>query len=110
MATAFKNLLVTGLGTTPTTVLTTSASARTTAIGLSLANKTPNIVIVSVQLQDTVASTSAYYAYNLIIPPNNSARVINGGEKLILGASTNVVVTCNTDAGIDLVMSYVEIS
>ena len=110
MATAFKNLLVSGLGSTPTTVLTTNASARTTAIGLSLSNKTPDIVLVSIQLQDTIASTSAYYVYNLIIPPNNSARIINGGEKLILGPSTNVVVTSNTDSSLDLVMSYVEIS
>jgi len=110
MTTAFKNVLSSGLGSSPTTVLTTNASAKTTVIGLSLTNVTGNVLLASVQLQDTVASTSAYFIQNIVIPPNTSARVINGGERLVLGPSTNVIVSSNQASSLDLVMSYVEIS
>jgi hypothetical protein len=110
MTTNFKNVLSSGLGTTPTTVLTTNASAKTTVIGLSMTNTTANVLLASVQLQDTVASTTAYFVQNIVLPPNTSARVINGGERLVLGPSTNVIITSNQDSSIDLVMSYVEIS
>jgi hypothetical protein len=110
MTTAFKNVLSSGLGTTPTTVLTTNASAKTTVIGLSMTNTTANVLLASVQLQDTVASTSAYFVQNIVLPPNTSARIINGGERLVLGPSTNVIIVSNQDSSVDLVMSYVEIS
>jgi hypothetical protein len=110
MATVFKNLLVPALGATPTTVLTTNATASTTVIGLSLANVTGSIIQVSIQIQDTVAGTQAYYINNFTVPPNTSARIVTGGEKLILGPSTNIVITTNTANSADLVMSWVEIS
>jgi len=110
MTTAFKNVLNSGLGSTPTTVLTTNSSARTTVIGLSLTNTSSSVVLASVQLQDTLAGTNAYYIQNIVVPPNTSARVINGGERLVCGPSTNIVITSNIDGSIDLVMSYVEIS
>ena len=110
MTTLFKNVLNSGLGSTPTTVLASNSSARTTVIGLSLTNITSSIILASVELVDTVASTSAYYVNNIVIPPNTSARVINGGERLVLGPSTNVIVSSNIDDSIDIVMSYVEIA
>lgn len=110
MATAFKNKLASGLGTSPTTVVTTSASANTTVIGLSLTNMTAGIIQASIRLNDTVNSVSAYFINNVTIPPNVSLRVVTGGEKLILGYSTQVIVTSNTANSIDLVMSWVEIS
>ena len=110
MTTAFKNVLNSGLGITPTTVLATNASATTTVIGLSFTNVTSSIILVSVQLQDTVAATTAYFVQNVIVPPNTSVRLINGGERLVLGASTNVIVSGNIAASLDMVLSYVEIS
>jgi len=110
MGTVFKNALATGLGTTPTTVLTTNGSATTTVIGLSLTNTTSSIIQASIQLQDTVAGTLAYFINNITIPPNSSARVVTGGEKLNLGPLTYVIITSNLASSIDLVMSWVEIS
>jgi hypothetical protein len=110
MATVFKNVLSSGLGTTPTTVLASSGSATTTVIGLSMTNITSSTILVSIQLQDTITSTTAYYINNVVIPANTSLRVINGGERLVLGASTYVIITSNNTASVDLVMSYVEIS
>ena len=68
------------------------------------------IILVTVQLQDTIASTSAYYINNVAVPPNQSLRIVTGGEKLILGPSTNVIVTTSQASSLDLAISYVEIS
>lgn len=97
-------------GTISFTALVTNASARTTVIGLSLTNTSSNIILASVQLTDTVAGTTAYYVNNIVIPANTSARVINGGERLVLGPSTNVMVWTNFVSSLDMVMSWVEIS
>jgi hypothetical protein len=97
-------------GTISPAVLSTSGSATTTAIGLSLTNVTGSIIVASVQLQDTVAGTTAYFVQNVVIPPNTSARLINGGERLVLGASTYVMIWSNQIASMDIVLSYVEIS
>lgn len=109
MATLFKNKLYSELGTDNTTVLTTESNAKTTVIGLSLTNLTDSIVLVSVQLEDTISTDTAFYAKDVLIPPNQSLRLINGGERLVLGPSTSVKIQSNTSNSLDLVMSYVEI-
>ena len=109
MATFFKNSLVAGLGTSEATVITTASNARTTVIGLSLTNLTGSIILASIKLTDTVANTTAYFMKDLVIPPNQSLRAVNGGEKLILGPSTTLKLQANQDSSIDVVISYVEI-
>lgn len=101
---------MTTAGTISPCVLTSSSAATTTAIGLSLTNITGSIIVASVQLQDTVANTTAYFVQNIVIQPNTSARIINGGERLVLGSSTNVLIWSNQSASMDVVLSYVEIS
>jgi len=110
MPTAFKNVLQSNLGTAPTTVLTTDAGVKTTIVGISLTNVTSSIVLASIHLEDSVSATSAYYIQNAVIPPNQSLRVVNGGERLVLGEQTAIVITTNTDDSVDLVLIYVEIS
>ena len=110
MATTFRNVLQSGIGTTPTTVLTTTVGVKTTVVGLSITNTTPNAVLTSILLQDTVASTSAYYVSNVPVPPNQSLRVINGGERLVLGPSTNIIVTSSASSSLDMVLSFVEVT
>lgn len=110
MTTLFKSKLIASLGTTPTTAFTSSGTSTTTVIGLSFTNLTDSIVLASVQINDTVANTTAYFIKNVILPPNQSLRVINGGERLVMGPSTNLIVSSNTDASLDTVISYVEIS
>jgi hypothetical protein len=98
------------LGTIQTALWVSNASAKTTVIGLSLTNTSPNILLSSVQLQDSVAGTSAYYAKDIPIPPNQSLRLVSAGEKLILGPSTNVLVSASSQASMDAILSFVEIS
>lgn len=109
MATLFKNKIQSELGTTETTVLSTSSNANTTVIGLSLTNLTAGVILASIRLEDTVAETEAYFIKEVIVPPNQSLRVINGGERLVLGPSTNVKLSCNANNSMDMVLSYVEI-
>jgi hypothetical protein len=79
-------------------------------VGLSLTNTTSSIVLASILLNDTATSTQAYYIQNTVIPPNQSLRVVNNGERLVLGELTQIIISTNVDNSIDLVLSYVEIS
>ena len=110
MASNFKNAIVPALGTTETTVVTTLSNARTTVIGMSLTNVTVDPVQVSIKLNDTVQTAAAYFLKNVIVPPNQSLRVVNGGEKLILAPNNSIAVVCNTVDGLDVIASYVEIT
>ena len=109
MTTNFKSKLVNELGSTPVEVLSSSPTAVTTVIGLSLTNLTDSIILSSVSLTN-LAGTTAYFIRNVIIPPNQSLRVINGGERLVLEASTSLSVEASADNSLDVVLSYVEIS
>jgi hypothetical protein len=109
----FANATTTGAatgGVIQTALWVSNASAKTTVIGLSLTNTSPNILLSSVQLQDSVAGTTAYYAKDIPIPPNQSLRLVSAGEKLILGPSTNVLVSASSQASMDAILSFVEIS
>jgi hypothetical protein len=110
MATVFKNYLGTGIGTSSSPLFQTNSSATTTVIGLSITNTTTGIIQASIQLQDTIAGTTAYYIQNVTIPSNTSLRIVSGGEKLILTPSTNVIIYSNVSTSMDIVMSWVEIS
>jgi len=67
------------------------------------------VQLVSIRIVDTVSATSAFYIKDTLLPPNQSLRVINGGERLVLGPSTEVKVDSSSDESLDLVLSYVEI-
>jgi hypothetical protein len=108
MATFFRNTVAKDIGTTPREVIETADNSRVTVIGMSLANTTDFVVLADISvLNDT--STEAYYAKGIIIPPNSTARVVNGGEKLILTNSNVLKILSSVDNSLDAVISYVEI-
>jgi hypothetical protein len=114
MASFFRNVLASGIGATEQLIMTTGAltpnanpTANTTVIGLSLTNTTENIVLASIRLDN--GPTSAYFVKEVAVPPNQSLRVINGGEKLILAPDTDVYMSSSSAASLDLVLSCVEI-
>jgi len=112
MATYFRNVLHPGVGTTEVEILNVTTS-KATVIGLSLTNLTGNPVLASIRLANTTASApnnSAYYVKEIVVPPNQSLRVINGGEKLVLASNMIAYVQSNTASSLDVVASYVEIS
>jgi len=113
MATAFKNVLYSQIGTSEVQVISVATAARATVIGLSLTNLTAGIVLATIRIVNTVASSpndSAYFIKEVVLPPNQSLRIINGGEKLVLAGDMKVYVNSNVDTSIDLVASYVEIT
>lgn len=108
MASFFRNAVIKEIGTTPVTALQTAGNTRMTVIGLSLANLTESIVLVDVQLTDDTPVTG-YYAKGLLIPPNSSLRLVNGGEKLILAETNTLTIKTNVAASVDAIISYVEL-
>lgn len=110
MATTFNNVLKQEIGTTEEIALTSASNARITVIGLSLTNLTGSVILASVRVNNDVSNETAYYLKGVPVPPNQSLRVINGGEKLILSSSTSLYVQASQDASLDLVMSYVAIT
>jgi hypothetical protein len=108
MATFFKNSVIKEIGSVPVKVVETQTNSRATVIGLSLTNLTLGAILVSVEVQDDT-STRGYYCKDVLVPSNTSLRLVNGGEKLILGNSNELYVSCNTQSGVDALISYVEI-
>ena len=108
MASFFRNKVLKDVGTTPVTALTTAANTRMTIIGMSFANLTESIVLLDVTLTDATPTTG-YYAKQVLIPPNSSLRLVNGGEKLILAESNSLTINANVTAGLDVIISYVEL-
>jgi hypothetical protein len=109
MATLFKNKVLTQVGTTPVQIAQTQANSRATVIGLSLTNLLADkAVLVSVMLTDET-NTTGYYLKDVMIPPGGSLRAVNGGEKLIVASSNELMVVSSVDDSIDVLMSFVEI-
>lgn len=183
MATTFKNVISSGLGSTPKIVYTSAGNARVTIIGISFANLTAGFVTASVSIVDpqpsgtftadtdsvttptvlsnvssfnnvsvgaalsgdgipsnttvvsfdetagtitmnnaatatatgvtiTFVSTdpvTAYYIKDAVVPPNQSLRVVNGGERLVLGSLNQLVISTSTADSCDAIVSLVEI-
>jgi hypothetical protein len=108
MATSFRTKVQANLGTTPVTLATSGVNSRITVIGLSFANITDGTILVSVKVKDE-AGTEAFYVKDAIVPPNQSLRVVNGGERLVLGTENSVIVFANQDSAADVVLSFVDI-
>jgi hypothetical protein len=101
---------MTGIINKTTSLLTSPSNAKITVVGLALVNCTDDLQVVNVQLVDNANSnTSAYYAYKMIIPQNQVLKLVNGGERMVLGTSTTINVYSYGSGGLDAVVSYVEI-
>lgn len=107
MATFFRSSTDQVVGTTEVQLVSAGAGSRLTIIGLSLTNMTEGIVMGTIRLEE--ASTSTYFIKDVIIPPNQSLRAVNGGEKLIIPPNGSLYVVSNTPESLDVVLSYVEI-
>ena len=108
MATFFKNKVIKEIGKVEVQIYEAPASARTTVIGLSLANLTESVVSASVLIADDT-SVKGFYLKNVLVPPNSTLKVLNGGEKIILGSTNQVFVVSDIDASLDAIISFVEI-
>lgn len=113
MATFFRNKLQSEIGTVEVEVINVAELSRVTVIGMSLTNLTGGIVLATIRVEntdETAPNDSAYYVKDVVVPPNQSLRVINGGEKLVLAGFMKVYVSSNVTDSLDLIASYVEIT
>ena len=64
---------------------------------------------MDVYITDDTA-VKGYYIKQLIIPPYTSAKLVQNGEKIILGNDCNLSVVSDTAASLDVIASYAEIA
>ena len=103
------NKVVKQLGKQEVVLAETGSSQKGACVGLSLANLTGGVVTASVLIEDSYG-TKGFYIKDLFIAPNSSARIINGGEKLLLAPSNTIKLVSSWDAGIDALLSLVVIT
>ncbi len=60
-------------------------------------------------ISEATFTGTAYFARNLIVPQSQTLRLVNGGEKLVLGGNMKMYVESNTADSLDFVCSFVEI-
>lgn len=108
MANFFRNKIIKDIGKVEIPVLSTASNARATIIGMALTNLTENTVTASVLMQDDT-SVKGYYIKDMMLMPNTTLKVLNGGEKIILAPDNTIGVIASHDDCLDLVLSYVEI-
>lgn len=109
MPTLFRHAVNTAVGTTPVDIVQIPAATRATVIGCNLVNTTESVVVANLYVIDE-NSTQAYYAKDLIIPPDTAVKVITQGEKLILPPFAGLRLVSNVENSIDSTVSYVEIT
>lgn len=109
MTTYFRTKVEQEVGTVETEILATTPSNIFTLIGLSVANIIDYDVIVDVYITDATP-TKGYYIKQLIIPPYTSAKLVQNGEKIILGNSCSLSIVSDTADSLDVIVSYAEIA
>jgi hypothetical protein len=112
MASYFRNSVKSSIGLTRVKVLDVVSPSRATVIGLSLTNLTEGTIQINVEIEVPTSPSGTifgYYCKNILIPPNTSLRLVNGGEKLILAENNKLYGSSDTAASIDALISYVEI-
>ena len=103
------NKVIKNLGKIEQNLVTTASNQKGACVGLSLANLTAGVIKASVLIEDS-EGTKGYYVKDLLIAPNSSARVINGGEKLLLAPQNSVSIVCDTNNALDVIFSLVVIT
>ena len=97
---AFQRHTALAVGTSPVTVQTVAAGQEAVVIGINLANLSASQINVSVQL------AGVHIIKNAAIPAGSALSPLDG--KVILKAGDTVVVTSNTAASCDVIVSALE--
>lgn len=103
------NKVYSEVGRTPIVLATTASNQKAAIVGLSLCNIVETGVYVSVTVTDD-SGVEGYFIKDILIAPNSSLKVINGGEKLLLAPNNTIKVVSSWDAGVDALLSLVVIS
>ena len=97
---AFNNYVTQGVGTAPITVHAVATGQEAIVIGLNLANITGSQIQVDVQL------AGVYLVKGAFIPANSALSALDG--KIVLEVTDTCIVTSNTAASCDVILSVLE--
>lgn len=111
MANTFKNASAASVNHLAYVDLYTAGSGVTTVIlGLALCNKTANAVDVTVQMQDTSASSADFQVLDTVSIPGRTTLEVLAGQKYILETTDVLRVKAGTASAIDAILGIMEIT
>tara|TARA_B110000263_G_C15029245_1_gene383235 strand:- start:114 stop:449 length:336 start_codon:yes stop_codon:yes gene_type:complete len=111
MANTFKNASAASVNHSAYVDLYTAGSGVTTVIlGLALCNKTANAVDVTVQMQDTSASSADFQVLDTVSIPGRTTLEVLAGQKYILETTDVLRVKAGTVSAIDAILGIMEIT
>jgi hypothetical protein len=105
MASLFKSSVAPAVGTSDTTLLTTTGISNV-VIGMSLANIKTVTVYASVKV--TRNSVTVYAGKNLPVPPGSTIALFGGDQKMVMMTGDVLKVISDTADSIDVILSYME--
>ena len=109
MANTFKNRTLRAVGTSATDVgAVVAASTQTTLIGMTMANITSGVIIVTATLN--YGTNTTHIVKDAPIPTGGSLILLGGDQKVVLMTGDKVIVTSNTASSVDVIMSFLEIT
>jgi hypothetical protein len=97
---AFNNYTASAAGTAPVTVYTVAAGREAVVIGLNLANTTASQILVDVKF------AGVFLVKGAPIPAGSALSALDG--KVVLEAADTCIVTSNTAASCDVILSVLE--
>lgn len=103
------NKVLKDLGTSEQELIATAFNQKGACVGLSLCNTTNGVVSATIYLEDATG-VKGKYIDRLEIAPRSSARIINGGEKLLLAPNNTLSIVGDTAASLDVIFSLVVIT
>ena len=111
MANTFKNAFAANVNHSAFVDLYTVGSSTTTVIlGMAICNKTANAVDVTVQMQDTSASSADFQVLDTVSIPGRTTLEILAGQKYILETTDVLRVKSGTANAIDVTLGIMEIT
>jgi len=109
MANKFNKALVTGIGTSLTSVYATSSTTRATVIGINIANLVDSEIYVDIKLTDE-NNLTGYIVKGVLIPPNQSLAAMGGDQKLVLVPNNTLKIASSAASSVDVIISVLEIA
>lgn len=107
MANNFKNSITDSVGTSATTVYT-STGQKSIAIQLDVVNIIDSGVEVEVTIRDSSASKTGYLIKNAPVPSGGSLTVISDSRKVVLESGDYIQVKSSAAASVSVIMSIIE--
>jgi hypothetical protein len=108
MANRFNNQQTVDVGTGLTKVYETDANTVSTVIGINVANKTTGTVYADIVIQGA-DSTQTFLVKGVVIPRGQSLAAMGGDQKLVMVENNALFVSTTVAAGVDVIVSVLEI-